>query len=136
MWNMILGSNTVRLIGGPVEHTGRVEVFDRTLNQWGTICYGDIVQYRLSRIICQSLGYYSHHAYGAASNFPSIASSSNSPIVTGRILCTDAQYWYQNVYQCSDFESHLGTSTSRCSSDGEFIVMCARKFFVFIYMQC
>ena len=129
-WNIILGSNTVRLIGGPVENIGRVEVFDRTSNQWGTICYNDVSrnQHELARIICKSLGYYSYYIYGTANNFPSIASSSNSPIITGRIRCPYTPYVYQNVYQCSDFELHLGMSISRCTSNQEWMVICTCKF--------
>lgn len=120
----------MRLIGGRVEYMGRVEVFDRTSNQWGTVCYNDVsrYQYELARIICKSLGYYSYYRYGTANNFPNTASSSNHPIVTGYIRCTYAAYVYQNVYQCSDFESHLGMSISRCTSDQEWMVMCTCKF--------
>ena len=133
-WNIILGSNTVHLIGSPVEYMGRVEVFDRTSNQWGTICYNDVssYQYYLANIICKSLGYYSYYNYGQAINFPNIELSSHSPIVNGSIRCTypsssSLSYVYQNVYQCSDFESKLGINISRCTSDQEWIVMCSRK---------
>ena len=117
---------------------GRVEVFDRTSNQWGTICYNDVSsnQYYVASIICKSLGYYSYYNYGQASNFPNIELSSNNPIVNGSIRCTylsyPSSYMYQNVYQCSDFESQLGVSISRCTSDQEWIVMCSRKFFIYI----
>lgn len=129
---MLLGS-IVRLIGGPVEHMGRVEVFDRASNQWGTICFNDIrYQYYLVQIICRSLGYFNSYANGYASGFPNVASSSNSPIVTGYIYChsTDmSSYVYQNLYHCSNFESHLGiANSSRCTSDQEWVLVCNRKF--------
>ena len=130
-WNITSGSNAVRLIGSLVEHMGRVEVFDKASNQWGTVCTNDITSYRyhLARIICRSLGYNSHETYGRASNYSNIALSSNSPIITGRVRCVYASsYKYQNLYQCSNFESNLGIAPSRCTSDQEWVVVCSRKF--------
>ena len=134
---MILGSNTARLFGSRVEYMGRVEVFDRISNQWGTICYNDVLSYRywyhILHTICKSLGYYSYRSYGRASDYSNIAVSSNSPIVTGSIRCTYPPYYvYQNVYHCSNFESQLGISASRCTSNQELIVVCARKFLLCI----
>ena len=131
-----LGSSAARLVGGPVEYMGRVEVFDRTSNQWGTLCYNDTAtyQYYFSNIVCKSLGYFSAHTYGIASNFPNIASSPNSPIVTGPIQCPyPSSHVYQNVYQCPDFESELGINVSRCTSDEEWIVRCTRKFLIYVH---
>ena len=129
-WNITLGSNTVRLIGSPVEHMGRVEAFDKTSNQWGTICTNDILdQHDLARIICRSLGYYSYQAYGRASNYSNIVLSPNSQIITGPIQCDyTSSYVYQNLYQCLNFESNLGIAPSRCTSDQEWVVVCSRKF--------
>ena len=135
-WDIFIGSNTVRLIGGPVEYLGRVEVFDRTSNKWGTLCYNDTVlyQYHLSNIVCKSLGFFSAYIYGSASSFPNIALSPNNPIATGPIHCIyPSSNVYQNLYQCSDFESQLGISISRCTSDQEWIVMCTRKFLIIMY---
>ena len=117
-----------------MEHMGRVEVFDKTSNQWGTICFDDMqYQYYLVQIICWSLGYYSYYTNGRASRFPNVASSSNSPIVTGNVYCDSTDmlsYIYQNLYQCSNFESHLGiaSNSSRCTSDQEWVLICNRKF--------
>ena len=129
-WNITLGSNTVRLIGSPVEHMGRIEVFDKSSNQWGTICTNDISdQYGVASIICRSLGYFSYQAFGRASNYSNIALSSNSPIITGRFQCAyTSSNVYQNLYQCSNFESNLGIAPSRCASDQEWVVVCSRKF--------
>ena len=109
---------------------GRVEVFDRRSYQWGTICADDVYnQYDVARTICKSLGYSSYYTCGRASDSSNITLS-NSPIVNGRFQCTHtSSYTYQNLYQCSDFESHLlGMSPSRCTSDQEWIVVCTRKF--------
>ena len=130
-YDFCIDSNTVRLIGSPVEHMGRVEVFDRTSNQWGTICTSDISsQYTLARIVCKSLGYASYRSYGSASNYLNITSSLYSPTVTGPIRCSYIidSYVYQNLYHCSDFESHMGTNISRCTPDQEWIVTCTCKF--------
>ena len=135
--NIILGSNTVRLIGSPVEHMGRVEVYDRRSNQWGTICTNDVLQYEysLGQIICKSLGYSSYIAAGRANTSSNIRLSSNNPIVTRPIRCTyTSSYLYQNLYQCSEFESHLGISPSRCTSDEEWVVVCDCKFSIVLCM--
>ena len=127
----LLDDNAVRLIGSPVQHMGRVEVFDKRSNQWGTICADDVYShpYDVARIICRSLGYSAYRTHGRASNSSNITLSSNSPIVNGRFQCIyTSTYLYQNLYQCSDFESHLGVSPSRCTSDQEWIVFCTRKF--------
>ena len=122
-----------------MKHMGRVEVFDRALDQWGTICINDrSYQRTLAHIICKSLGYSNYNTYGRASNSSNIALSSNGPILNGTFRCTHtyrASYAYHNLYQCSNFESHLGVAPSHCPSDQELMVVCVRKFslcFVFI----
>ena len=132
---MIIGSNAVRLIGSSVKHMGRVEVFDRTLNQWGTICTNDIIDpLSLGQIICKSLGYYDYDAVGNATSSSNIAPSSNSPILAGPISCTyTPSYAYQNLYLCPDFGSHLGMPSSQCIPDEEFVVACMRKFPIIMY---
>ena len=111
---------------------GRVEVFDRRSNQWGTICTNDVVsyQYHLARIICKSLGYSDYHNYRISSNSSNIGLSSNSQIINGPIRCVyTSSFVYQDLYQCLDFESHLGTS-SRCTSDEEWVLFCRRKLLI------
>lgn len=127
---MILGSNTVRLIGSPVEHMGRVEVYDKESDQWGTICVNDVsdYQYSFGEIICKSLGFSSYSTIGRASNYSNIGLSSNNPIITGPMWCTSSSYVYQNLYQCSAFQSHLGISPLRCTSEQELVVACNCKF--------
>ena len=111
---------------------GRVEVFDRRSNQWGTICTLDIFHQRfLAHVICKSLGYPRHRNYGSTSSSSNIALSSNDPIVTGTILCTHTSrtiHAHYNLYQCSQFESQLMKAPSRCASDQEWMVDCVRKF--------
>ena len=109
---------------------GRVEVFDRRSNQWGTICTNDVIsyQYHLARIICKSLGYHDYRNNRLTiSNSSNIELSPNSQIVNGPIQCLyTSSFVYQDLYQCLDFESHLGTS-SRCTSDEEWVLYCRRK---------
>lgn len=111
---------------------GRVEVLDRTLDQWGTICIDDIIyQSSLAHTICKSLGYSNYHTYGRAGNSSNIALSSNGPILNGTFRCThtyQVSYAYRNLYQCSNFVSRLGMAPSRCTSDQEWMVVCVRKF--------
>ena len=132
----ILDGNTVRLIGSPVKHMGRVEVFDRVSNQWGTICIDDeLYQSPLAHIICKSLGYSDYHTYGRATNSSNIGLSSNGPVLNGTLWCAHtyrASYAYHNLYQCSNFESRLAVTPSCCNSDQEWMVACIRKFSCFI----
>ena len=111
---------------------GRVEVFDRRSNQWGTICALDIFHRRsFAHIICKSLGYSSHRNYGSTSSSSNISLSSNDPIVNGTIFCTHisrAIFAQHNLYQCSQFELQLIKAPSRCASDQELMVDCVRKF--------
>lgn len=113
-----------------MEYMGRVEVFDRTRKQWGTICTND-VSYNLAKVVCKSLGYFSYRSHGQASYFTNVKPSPNSPIINGTILCFSIYrtlYTYYNLYQCSNFESNLKLVPSRCTSDQEWVVVCARKF--------
>ena len=110
---------------------GRVEVFDRRSNQWGTICTNDIIsyQYNLATIICKSMGYSNYHNHRLPSNSSNIyiGLSFNSQILNGPIRCNyTSSFFYQDLYQCLDFELHLGTS-SRCNPDEEWILYCSRK---------
>ena len=132
--NKILDGNTVRLIGSPVNHMGRVEVFNRALDQWGTICIDDIIyQSALAHIICRSLGYSNYRTYGRVGNSSNMALSSNDPILNGTFRCTHtyrASYAYHNLYQCSNFEPLLEVAPSHCTADQEWMVACVRKFFL------
>ena len=130
--------NVVRLTGTNVNHLGRVEVFDKTSNQWGTICYNDIrnLSY-FARFICRSLGYRSHRINGRGRDYPNITLSSHSPIITGPFQCSYNSYYYYrsryvykyyNLYHCSNFESNLGITPSRCTPDEEWIVGCNCKY--------
>ena len=112
---------------------GRIEVFDRRSNQWGTICNNDVSSgYELAHMICKSLGYYDYRNYRlTTADNSSIGLSSNNPNINGSFYCTYASsFAYQNLYQCLDFESHLGASPSRCTSDEEWILFCTRKLLI------
>ena len=132
--NTLADGNVVRLTGANLQYIGRVEVLDRASNQWGTICYNDISFYSsyLARSICKSLGYPGYRFDGRGRDYPNITLYSSSPIVTGAIQCSYdyyySKYTYSNLYHCSNFESHLGMTPSRCTSDEEWIVGCTCKF--------
>ena len=134
---ILAGGNAVRLTGSHVKYIGRVEVLDKTSNQWGTICYNDVYNsHYLARFICRSLGYSNYRITRRGRDYPNITLSSNSPIITGRVQCAynnyyyydRSQYTYYNLYHCSDFESNLGNAPSRCTPDEEWIVGCTRKY--------
>lgn len=134
---VLAGGNVVRLTGSHVKYIGRVEVLDKTSYQWGTICQNDVyISFYLARFICKSLGYANYRITRSGRDYPNIASSSNSPIITGRIRFTSSnyyhyyyrsQYTYFSLYHYSDFESNLGNASSRCTPDEEWIVGCTRK---------
>lgn len=139
---ILADGNVVRLTGSHAKYIGRVEVFDKTSNQWGTVCYNDVYySYYLARFICRSLGYSDYRITRRGRDYPNITLSSNSPIITGRIQCAYSNYYYYrshyknySLYHCSDFESNLGNAPSRCTSDEEWIVGCTCKcIFKIIY---
>ena len=120
-----------------MKHIGRVEVLDKTSNQWGTICYNDIsYSYILARYICRSLGYPGYRISRRGRDYPNITLSSNSPIITGPVQCFYynyyyyyyySQYSYYSLYHCTSFESNLGMAPSRCTPEEEWIVGCTCK---------
>ena len=76
---------------------GRVEVYDRASDQWGTICNSDVEfsnnPYDIANLVCNSFGIY-YSAYGPANLSSNIQPSANSPIVNGIIDCSS----YSNDY--------------------------------------
>ena len=119
-----LGNPVIHLVGGPVEYMGRVEVYDRVSNQWGTICSSDVINpYHVARLVCSTFGV-SYHAYGPASLSSNIQPSINSPIVNGHIDCHSN---YNYFYQCPSFPLNSTEAMSRCTPDNEWVVACHCK---------
>ena len=111
---------------------GRVEVYDRESDQWGTICYDDVTnnnQRVISNTVCHSFGtnMYSH-ASGPANLSSNIQPSTNHPIVNGPIDCG---YSYSNNYdylhQCPSFPLNAMDAMSRCTPEREWVVVCNCK---------
>ena len=122
------------MVGGPVEHIGRVEVYDRVSDQWGTICYDDIISGSsirvIANLICYPLFGRPYHTYGPASLFSNIQISTNNPIVSGSIDCSTVHSYsgfYDYFYQCSNFPLNSTEAMNRCTPDQEWVVLCNRK---------
>ena len=126
-----LGDPIVRLVGGSIENMGRVEVYDRVSDQWGTICYNDLEYYNsqhaIARIICTSLKYQGYTAFGPAILSSNIQPSANSPIVNGTIDCGTSAFDYDYIYHCPSFPLNPAAAMSRCTPDQEFVIACRCK---------
>ena len=111
---------------------GRVEVYDRESDQWGTICYDDVTnnnRYITSYTVCHSFGTYIYSSASGPANLSSnIQPSTNHPIVNGPIDCG---YSYSNDYeylhQCPSFPLDPTNAMFRCTPDQEWVVVCDRK---------
>ena len=123
-----LGNPIIRLVGGPVEYMGRVEVYDRDSEQWGTICSSDVgkAYYTLVNLVCNTFGT-NYHLYGPASLSSNIKPSINSPIVNGPIDCGYTFSIYDYFYQCQSFPLNSTEAVSRCTPDQEWVVVCDSK---------
>ena len=109
---------------------GRVEVYDRASDQWGTICNSDIEfnsQYVIARLVCNSLGRQYSSAYGPANLSSNIQPSANSPIVNGPIDCGYNVDDYEYLFQCPSFPLNSTAAMLRCTPDQEWVVVCDRK---------
>ena len=106
---------------------GRVEVYDKATDQWGTICSGDISsdEYVIANLVCLSFGGTYYSAYGPANLSSDIQPSANTPIVNGPIDCGYNEYDF--LFQCPSFPLNLTAAVSRCTPDQEWVVVCRRK---------
>ena len=133
-----LGDPIIRLVGGPVEYMGRVEVYDRKSNQWGTICYDDIdassYRYIIASLVCHYIFGDYYHAYGPANLSYNIQPSTNNPIVNGPIDCGTSSRDYDHFYQCPSFPLNATEAMSRCTPDQEWVVVCSCKLqYTYLY---
>ena len=129
LWNF-LDDPVLHLVGGPVDYIGRVEVYDRKSDQWGTICFNDFIssfiRYEIASLVCSSFGR-QFHTFGPASLSSNIQNSTNNPIVSGSIDCNTVQSYsgfYDYFYQCSSFPLNSTEAMSRCTPDQELVVVC------------
>ena len=125
----------VRLVGGPVEYMGRVEVYDRESDQWGTVCYNDVFdEFASTELVCKSIfGTYSFTAHGPASFSSNIQPSTNNPIVNGWIDCGYYSRVYDHFYQCPSLPLDPIEAMSRCTPDQEWVVVCRGKLYYNTY---
>ena len=108
---------------------GRVEVYDRATDQWGTICNTDVQYYNpyaVANIVCNSFDTY-YSAYGPASLSSDIQQSTNGPIVNGPIDCSYYSNDYEYFFQCPSFPLNSTAAIGRCTPDQEWVVVCGCK---------
>ena len=105
---------------------GRVEVYDRETDQWGTICIGDISsgEYVIANLVCHSVGGTYRSASGPANLSSDIQPSANTPIVNGPIGCGYNTNEYDFLFQCPSFPLNSTAAVSRCTPDQEWVVVC------------
>ena len=107
---------------------GRVEVYDRSSDRWGTICNSDVSNYTyvIANLVCNTFGTY-QSAYGPANLSSNIQPSANSPIVNGPIDCGYNLDDYEYLFQCPSFPLNSTAAMLRCTPDQEWVVVCDRK---------
>jgi len=117
---------------------GRVEVYDRVSDQWGTICYNDVTNYSyiVESVVCNSLGKYYYYASGPANLSYNIQLSTNHPIVNGPIDCGTHSNVYGYLYQCPSFQLDSADAMSRCTPDQEWVVVCYCKLYFMYLCTC
>ena len=110
------GEGEVRLVGGPDQTAGRVEVYHNDI--WGTICtlgwdLGD------ATVVCRQLGFTM-----AGLTFPSlIFGTANGPIWYFHVLCGGYE---ANLTQCAPSVPSEG----ECSHNDDVGVFCKREFII------
>ena len=108
---------TVRLVGGPTERSGRVEIgFNNT---WGTVCdqNWDIND---ALVVCRMLGYSTAVAATMRSSFP----RSEGRIWLTNVACTGIE---KGIHEC--IHSGWGVISSySCSHDREAGVVCGGTY--------
>ena len=117
---------------------GRVEVYDRESDRWGTICSSDVNSNEniVANLVCNTFGTY-HRVHGPANLSSNIQPSINSPIVNGPIDCGSDSRGYDYFYQCPSFPLNSTAAMSRCTPDQEWVVVCNSKLMHYVlYHQC
>ena len=118
------------MVGGPAKFIGRVEVYDRESDQWGTVCYDDDIfysYYAIVNLVCINLFGTHSIARGPASLSYNIQPSTNNPIVYGYIYCGYRPGIYDYFNQCIFFLLHPEEAMSRCTPEHEWVVVCNCK---------
>ena len=116
---------------------GRVEVYDRNSDQWGTVCYDDVINnnyYVITSLVCNSRyfgGYYAF-AFGPANLSYNIQPSTNNPVVSEPIDCGIYSDVYDYFYQCPSFQLNATAAMSRCTPDQEWVIVCHCKLMVIV----
>ena len=102
----------IRLVDGPNNYTGRVEVFVTGANEWGTICddHWDNVD---AGVVCRQLGY-----YGGIARRKAEFGSGTGPIWFDNTKCNGTE---KALFECE----HRGIGTHNCNHKEDVGVICS-----------
>ena len=128
----------VRLVGSDLPHVGRLEVYNRLENQWGTVCATSVGEWaNTANLVCNILGYPGAYSYNDAChpNFfpdanyncgiPDVAVSNNSQIIFQTFFCRRADY--ASITFCDSFT--FNPSGHTCLPAREFVIGCNGKIY-------
>ena len=101
----------IRLVGGPNNYTGRVEVFVSGANEWGTICddHWDDVD---AHVTCRQLGY-----FGGSARRKAAFGMGTGPIWFDNMKCNGSE---ETLFECE----HRGIGTHNCNHKEDVGVIC------------
>uniref|UniRef100_A0A8W8MBY9 SRCR domain-containing protein n=1 Tax=Magallana gigas TaxID=29159 RepID=A0A8W8MBY9_MAGGI len=103
--------STVRLVGGPTQSEGRLEVYK--FGRWGTVC-DDGLNNDLSVVVCRSLGlpWNTSEAYGKA-----VYGEGSGPIWLDDVKCSGSE---TSIKECK----HKGWGSHNCNHSGDVSINC------------
>lgn len=112
----------IRLVDGPNNYTGRLEVYIQGPNQWGTIC-DDFWDETAAKVVCRQLGL-----------------TGGKPIKEAFFGTGSGPIWFDNV-KCFGNESYIwgcgnrGIGTHNCNHTEDVGVKCDGKFTLSLYIN-
>ena len=109
-------NGSLRLVGGTNYRTGRVEVFIKPNNTWGTVC-DDHWDDRDAQVVCRQLGL---GVYGTATSQFSPSASPSVPIWLDDVNCNGLE---NNLMECQ----HNGIGNHDCDHHEDAGVICEQR---------
>ena len=109
-------NGSLRLIGGANYRTGRVEVFIKPNNTWGTVCDDDWDDLD-AQVVCRQLGLGS---YGTATSQFSPSASPSVPIWLDDVNCNGLE---NSLMECQ----HNGIGNHNCDHHKDAGVICEQR---------
>lgn len=110
-------STPIRLVNGPTNSSGRVEILHG--GQWGTICGDSNFDKYDVTVICKMLGIYSPNAFGHRNAF---YGEGNGNVIVSSLNCDGSE---SDIASCQSYAwSVPGSSSSSCSHSNDVGVNC------------